>query len=383
MKVSLVGPSYIRNDAISNNITNKVRYFLAAGHEVRIFFQHRIDGPPPDVAPRVSYVTAEEALYDAYYSAPHPKGLEFLFESGLVIVDYPVYYELAHLLRFRFKGVSVFDYHGITPVEFWGTGKHLDLLKKGIEHVPLGRWADHSIAHSEFTCLELADTYGFDSSRIIVQPYMVPLDKFVPGQKDTALLEKYKLKDSPVLLYVGRMAGNKRITDLVEGLEFIKKRFPSVRLLLVGDHRSIPYKPHVFQAYKTAFWKGLLSNMVFTGPVDHGELPRYFNTCDVYVTASLHEGFCIPVVEAMACGKPVVATAAAALPTTVGQGGLLFEPKNVREYADLVVQILESPKGDPDGLYSRLSRNGLRHVKEFSEAAYRRTWDDILKRIFY
>lgn len=382
MKVSLVGPSFIRNDAISHNITNKARYFLQRSDEVRIFFQHRIDDPPEDISQWVSYITVEEALYDGLYSGTHPKGLEFLFESDLIAVDYPVYYELAHLLRFRFKGVTIFDYHGITPIEFWGTGKHIELLKKGIEHIPLGRWANYSIAHSDFTRRELSGKYGFDSDRVIVQPYMVALDQFTPGPKDEQLVRKYGLEGAPVLLYVGRMAGNKRIDDLVEGLTPIKKKFPNVKLLLVGDHRSIPYKPHVFSAYKHGLFNGLLSNFVFTGPVDHAELPRYFNTCDAYVTASLHEGFCIPVVEAMACGKPVVSSAAAALPSTVGPGGLLFEPKNVFSYAENVIKILESQNEGTNGLYDTLSQGGLRHVTEFSKSNYQKTWDDILQQIF-
>jgi glycosyltransferase involved in cell wall biosynthesis len=382
MNVSLVGPSYIRNDAISHNITNKARYFLSRSDEVRIFFQHRIDDPPPDVAPLVSHLTVEEALYDGVYPGIHSKRLDFLFGSDLLIVDYPVYYELAHLLRFRTKGITVFDYHGITPIELWGTGKHVELLKKGIEHVPLGRLADFSIAHSEFTRTELSETYGFDSSRIIVQPYMVSLDRFTPGPRDEELVRKYAPEGGPVLLYVGRMAGNKRIGDLVQGLSEIKKKFPNVKLLLVGDHRSVPYKPHVFQAYKMGLLNGLWSNFAFTGPVDHAELPRYFNTCDLYVTASLHEGFCIPVVEALACGKPVVAASAAALPGTVGPGGLLFEPKNVGSFAGKVIQILESRKEGEKGLYRSLSRGGLGHVAEFSEPNYRKTWDGILSRIF-
>ncbi|HET9223690.1 MAG TPA: glycosyltransferase, partial [Roseiflexaceae bacterium] len=89
---------------------------------------------------------------------------------------------------------------------------------------------------------------------------------------------------------------------------------------------------------------GVVDGVIFTGQVPDAELVAHYQCTDLFVTASLHEGFCIPVIEAQACGKPVVGTAATALPETIGAGGLTFQP---RDHADLARQILAVLEGTP------------------------------------
>jgi glycosyltransferase involved in cell wall biosynthesis len=172
-------------------------------------------------------------------------------------------------------------------------------------------------------------------------PYVVPLEGFQPGPRDPELVARYGLEGRPVLLYVGRMAGNKRIIDLVRALALISAQYPGTMLLLVGDDTATPYLRVVAEARAEAARLGCADQVIFTGPVDHDDLYRYYNTCDVYVTSSLHEGFCIPVIEAMACGRPVVGTQATALPETIGPAGLTFRPEDPRDLADKVLEILE------------------------------------------
>jgi glycosyltransferase involved in cell wall biosynthesis len=86
---------------------------------------------------------------------------------------------------------------------------------------------------------------------------------------------------------------------------------------------------------------GVAAQVLFTGPVEHRELGRFYNTCDLFVTASMHEGFCIPAVEAMACGKPVLGAHATALPATIGPGGLTFPVGEPQALAELVCALLD------------------------------------------
>src|SRR5690606_4778955 len=99
------------------------------------------------------------------------------------------------------------------------------------------------------------------------------------------------------------------------------------------------YVPLVAQAQALAEQLGVADAVRFTGPVSNEELAEWYAQADLFVTASLHEGFCIPVIEAMANGLPVVGSHITALPETIGDGGLTFTPEDPVDLAQKVIQI--------------------------------------------
>jgi O-antigen biosynthesis protein len=255
------------------------------------------------------------------------------------VFNYSTYYPLAEAIQLVGRGVVLFDYHGVTPPELWD-GPGVEDLIRGQQQLGLVRYADYAIAHSSYTRTELVASGGISPDRVDVIPYVVPLGSFRPGPRDAELVERYRLEGKVVLLYIGRMAGNKRIIDLVRALPPVAAEHPGATLLLVGDASTPAYTKVVADARAEAARLGVAEQVIFTGPVAHTELHRYYRTCDIYVTSSLHEGFCIPVVEAMACGVPVVGTRAAALPETIGDAGLIAEPQNPSDLAQKVLQLL-------------------------------------------
>jgi glycosyltransferase involved in cell wall biosynthesis len=198
------------------------------------------------------------------------------------------------------------------------------------------------MVHSSYMAEELRAYSGLSRDRIRVAPYAVAVEQFRPLPRDAELVARYGLENQRVLLYIGRMAGNKRIDDLVRMLAAVRRTVPNTTLLLVGDDAHPAYRLLVARAKEIAAELGCAERVIFAGPVAHEELGRYYSLCDVYVTSSLHEGFCIPVIEAMAAGRPVVATDATALPETVGDAGLLFPPEDAEAMAEQVVRILET-----------------------------------------
>jgi glycosyltransferase involved in cell wall biosynthesis len=185
---------------------------------------------------------------------------------------------------------------------------------------------------------------------------------FKPTEKDELLTQKYDLYDQKVLLYVGRMSGNKRIEDLIKMLNIVKKTEPKTKLLLVGDNINYPYCETAKKCLDIAKMYGIEKDVIFTGPFsDHDELTKFYNIADVFVTASLHEGFCLPLIEAMACGTPVVGANNTAIPQTMGKAGLLFEPKNPKDMANKVLKILTNKK-----LRNDLIKKGLKRRKKFT-----------------
>jgi glycosyltransferase involved in cell wall biosynthesis len=162
------------------------------------------------------------------------------------------------------------------------------------------------------------------------------------------------------LLFVGRLSPNKRQDDLIRMLAYYRRCIePHARLLLVGSYRD----QRQFQARLGAHARGLgLTDAVtFTGPVTLPQLVAYYRSASVFVSLSEHEGFGVPLLEAMYFDLPVVAHAAAAVPETVGDAALLLPRKDLAEAAEATALVVERP-----ALREELIRRGKRRVAEFS-----------------
>jgi len=162
---------------------------------------------------------------------------------------------------------------------------------------------------------------------------------------------------------------------LVEALALVQRQSPNAVLLLVGDDRSNPaIAENVARIKARAVELGIAKSVIFTGVVE--DLSPYYRLADVYATASLHEGFDVPLIEAMASGLAVVASRATAHPWVVGEAGLLVEPGNVADLADKLVQVLTN-----DLLCGELVRRGLERVQKFSLENYEIGWARIVDEV--
>jgi len=298
VKVSILNLNLVGPDAIGTCIIHAARFFQGRGDEVRIYIEH----PPEEVPPEIRALCSVVKLGDLI------GGRESHFtDSDLLIYHYPIRHGLMETIKGIERGVVIFTYYGVTPPELWGSEDGRDLLVRAVEGVALVHYADLAIAHSPFTQQELVERYGYDADRIRLFPLGVSLDQFRPAQKDPALVAKYGLQGQRVLLFVGRMAGNKRIDLLVQALAQVKMEIANTKLLLVGDNHSAPaYIAVARQAKELAARLGIAAeDVIFTGQVE--ELPKYYHLADIFVTASEHEGFGVPIIEAMASGVPVIA----------------------------------------------------------------------------
>jgi glycosyltransferase involved in cell wall biosynthesis len=338
-RVCIINHSCVINDAVGNHIANQLGYFMARGYSALALLEFVDLRRPPELRRHMVEISRDD-LRAGKLTTLTRRAITFFRNADIYIFHYPIFYPLFEAITWVDRGVVIMDYHGITPPKLW-EGDGLDGLIEGLRQRSLSRYADYAIAHSSYAREELLEARAINPERVYVMPYVVPLEGFQPGPRDAELVARYGLEGRPVLLYVGRMAGNKRIIDLVRALALISAQYPGTMLLLVGDDTATPYLRVVAEARAEAARLGCADQVIFTGPVDHDDLYRYYNTCDVYVTSSLHEGFCIPVIEAMACGRPVVGTQATALPETIGPAGLTFRPEDPRDLADKVLEILE------------------------------------------
>jgi glycosyltransferase involved in cell wall biosynthesis len=232
-------------------------------------------------------------------------------------------------------GARVLQYHNITPAHFFAPydAGLFRLAALGRQELrSLAGHVDLALGDSEFNRQEL-EAMGFETTGVM--PIAVDLDR-LSGAARRPALEKI-LSDGLInILFVGRIVPNKRIEDHIRLAEVYKRYVDSYyRFIFVGRHDGLPrYYAQVraliaeFNMLPERFW--------FTGPVPDADLAAFYRWADVYVSLSEHEGFCVPLVEAMSADVPVLAYAAGAVPETLGGAGVLFEPKDLELAAEML-----------------------------------------------
>ncbi|MEO0492692.1 MAG: glycosyltransferase family 4 protein [Actinomycetota bacterium] len=223
----------------------------------------------------------------------------------------------------------VLDYHNLTPAEAFDPwephiGAELDAGRRQLAR--LARRAVAAVADSQFNADELI-ALGLDDVRV------APVLFDPPDPPDRAA------GGPPTLLFVGRLAPNKRQQDLIAALAELRRHRPEARLTLIGAPSSARYED-ALRAFAESVAPGAVE---FAGSVPYADLVASYGTADVFVCLSEHEGFCVPVIEAMGAGLPVVARAAAVLPETVGDAGLLLSDPGPSEVAAAIDQVLDDP----------------------------------------
>lgn len=244
----------------------------------------------------------------------------------------------------------------------------LDFLRT---HVPRSvAVADHVIAVSESTRDDLLSLYGVDPARVTVIPHGVR-PRFHANQdpaEQAAIRAKYRLPgDIPLILTVGTTQPRKNHLRLVRALPALNQQDA---VLVIAGGRGWYYND-VFQEVERL---GLRDRVVFTSYVDEADLPALYRAADVFAYPAIYEGFGLPVLEAMACGTPVLASETSSLPEVVGEDGLcgiLVNPHHVDAIADGLNRMLDDP-----GRRAELSRNGIARAGEFTWArAADAVWD--------
>ena len=239
----------------------------------------------------------------------------------------------------------VLIYHNITPAEWfapYALGIARACQRGRVELAGLADRAALALGDSEYNRLELEEL-GFEPTGVL--PLIIDLSR-LDDAADPMVLERFN-DGSTNLLFVGRCVPNKKMEDLLRFFAYYRRFIDHrSRLIIVGEYRSfILY----FDALQELAGKLGLDEVYFTGHVSQAELNAYYRVADCFVCASEHEGFCVPIFEAMHCDLPVVVFSAAAIPYSTDGGVLLSNDKDPAVFAEAVHQVLSD-----DGLRSRL-----------------------------
>lgn len=232
-------------------------------------------------------------------------------------------------------GGRIVLYHNITPARFFAPYDPALFRLALIAREEIGTLVDRvdlALGVSEYNRQEL-EAIGF--TRTGVLPLALDLARVTSGAASPAI--ERALDDELVnFLFVGRIAPNKKIEDHIKLAEHYKRYVDAYyRFIFVGKYDAVPRYYSTVRALM-AEYRLLNDRFIFTGPVPDEDLAAYYRHAAVYVSLSEHEGFCAPLVEAMAAGVPVLAYAAAAVPETLGGAGVQFAPKDLEYAAELL-----------------------------------------------
>lgn len=322
-------------DAIGNEVLGIQRVLRAAGYESEIFVQ-----------------TADRRLEDLtvdYLDLPaasHPDN---------ILIHHFSIGSRASRVAYALPDRMALVYHNITPPEYFvDVNKMLvKLCFRGRRELELYRdRCDIALGDSEYNRQEL-EALGFPVTGVLP---VVPDFAHLAGPPN--YLQAGEFDDGWVnVMFVGRVIPNKRIEDVIRCFHAYKQAFnPRSRLLLVGSYGG--FEKYLAMVQRFVVQIGA-EDVHFLGHVANEELAAYYEIADIFLCASEHEGFCVPLVESFHMGVPVLAYAATAVPATMDGAGVLYtnkDPLHVAALIDAVVSDRDLQGRIIDGQFAALDR---------------------------
>lgn len=337
-------PSFAARDAIGANALNVRQILRGAGYESEIFSE--------DIHPEM----AKHARFYSDYLKQRRKGeTAMLYHASTS----------SNLGRFVLAQDDplVIYFHNITPATYFERWLPVAAQRMRSARQELKEFPPHTslaIANSSYTEQELKEL-GFGKTDVV--PVLVDLADLerAPNRRTLDRLKHMVPEGSSHWLFVGRLAPNKCQHDLISAFAVYRNAFdPNARLSLVGGAPSDLY----LRALETLIERlGIADAVTLAQSIPASDLLAYYAAADVFVCMSEHEGFCVPVIEAMHLGVPVVAYAASALPETVGDAGFLLDGKDPLTVAVAVRRVMED-----EALRSTMIDAGRKQAQTFSYA---------------
>jgi glycosyltransferase involved in cell wall biosynthesis len=303
-------------DAIGHEVLGIQRALEAAGYSSAIFVETadpRLEDLTLDYRDMVGRITPDDVLIHHFSIGSRASRTAYALPGRMALV-----------------------YHNITPPEYF-IGVHKDLVKLCFRgRRELTAYVDRcelALGDSEYNRVEL-EALGFPATGVLpVVPDFTHLD-VVP---DRALAGGFDDEWTNVM-FVGRVIPNKKFENVIRAFHVYRTRHnPRSRLLLVGSYSGFERYLELLTALV-----GRLGtpDVHFLGHVSNEELSALYDVADLFLCASEHEGFCVPLIEAFHAGVPVMAYAATAVPATMDGGGVLYDTRDPRRVASLMHHLL-------------------------------------------
>jgi glycosyltransferase involved in cell wall biosynthesis len=295
-------PNLAYGDAISNHALAIRNYLRKCGYKSDIFVRH------------LDCRIVNEACIFNPKSFSHKAGLIYHHSIGSELTKYAISHPASKCLI----------YHNITPAKFFQPYRpeFAKILEQGRKELKqLSKYFPLSVGDSAYNATELVEC-GFSQPGVL--PIIIDPSKWdIPA--DAELM--HKLQDGKTnLLFVGRLAPNKRQDDLLKAFSAYLTMDCNARLILVGSgETNDPYYCHLMNAIEQL---GITNSVMLPGQVNDAQLLAFYRSADLFWSMSEHEGFCVPLVEAMWFDIPILAYKSSVIPETLGKAGLMFNSKD-------------------------------------------------------
>ncbi|HEY0178297.1 MAG TPA: glycosyltransferase [Dokdonella sp.] len=359
MRIAVLVPALAAHDAVSNDALGIGAALRRFGHEVAVFAPHArgVDEPvrPP-------------GEIEAWLRSPR----------DVLLYHHCTAWDLALDLLRRVRARRVVRYHNVTPPEFFAgwSEAHVHACARGRaeldDYAALG--AELYLGASPFN-LEDFTRRGVDPARCAVLPPFHPVEALLA---ETAPSHRVPAANGATrLLMVGRIAPHKGDFTLIDVLAACRRAFDArAELLRIGAlDASLAAYGDALRAHAAA--TGVETGVLALGGAGTADLRAAYASADALVVLSAHEGFCVPLVEAMALGLPVVACDAGAIAWTLGDAGIVWPERDPHLFAATVARL----RADAELRDALAARGRARYREQFAPAALERGLRDALARL--
>lgn len=307
-RIAILTPCLVDGDAVGNDVIGMHKSLIKNGYEVQIF--------------------AEGGSFEQH-QIKHIKDIRNFLQkkSDILIYHYSMGWEFALNFLREVNCKKVVRYHNVTPAKFYENinAEYTIVCRDGREQLKyIAAIQDiFYLSASEYNASELY-SLNIPQENVVVLPPFHHIQDLQYIDADLSVLDRY-IDGTVNILMVGRLAPNKGHATLIDAFDIYHNTYnPHSRLFIVGkeDERLKNYSTLIHQKVNDL---GLQDSVVFTGGVSNEALKAYYLVSNVFLMTSEHEGFCVPLVEAMAMKLPIVAYGSSAIPYTVGKAGLVWD----------------------------------------------------------
>lgn len=360
LKISLINGICVRRDAISQSMHGTaVALNNVLGAHCKIFtYAFEYDDVPHRVVTEPTQI-----LTDQHFQ-----------ESDIIIYHFGIYYDLFNTIFLKpQRSKIIVRFHNITPKEFVPENSRRLTDRSLAQRANIDQ-ADEIWADSLYNKQDLID-FGINPDKIIVSPLYV---KF----SETPQNQGKKPDDVVELLYVGRFVQSKGVLDLVSAVVALRETAIPFRLRLVGNIKFSD--PVYIEKIRTSIaMHGLQEVVIFEGSVTDEELRLRYASADIFVIPSYHEGFCVPLIEAMRYGCVPIGYKAGNISSLVADNGVVVPTGNVAALSQAIAAVAQDLRderrskgrsridwGGSNRSWSKYRSNLASYVKQFEFESY-------------
>jgi glycosyltransferase involved in cell wall biosynthesis len=355
-RIAVLTPTLTFADAVSNDVLTMRNALSRRGHEVAIFAEssnvpgEQVQAP----AALLSFLRSPEDVLIYHHSIGSATGLKMLKAAACR---------------------KMVKYHNVTPPEFFAgiSEEHQSLCETGraqlkdiVECAP-----DLYLAASGFNRSDLIEA-GSEQRKTFVVPPFNQADELLAGEVNFQLLDEYS-DEGVNLMTVGGVRPNKGHIDLIEAFAIYYYGFnANARLFIIGAPNDA-FGEYAARLRHVIDWWSIGSRVVFTGEISRDLLKSYYVLADAMLITSEHEGFCVPLVEAMAMKVPIVAYASTAIPETAADAAILWNKRDPY----LMAQSIDFLQANEAAKMALVYKGSRRYEQSFSYAAIEKQFLDV------